>query len=107
VQVSATGAYVRDFELIWNGRTFRLTWTEAEGARLRHAQTALTRLGSRVVYDGPSSALLRATLVNGATNIDNTSLPNIPTPPITAANRNHGYGWGRVNLRRPCPHPRR
>jgi hypothetical protein len=40
-----------------------------------------------------------ATLINGATNIGYTALPNLPTPPITPANRNHGYGWGRVNLR--------
>src|SRR5215213_830380 len=99
VQISTSGADVREFKLIWNGRTFRLTWTETQGGRLRHMQTALTRHGSRAVYDQPSSALLRATLINGATNIDNTSLPNIPTLPITAANHNHGYGWGRVNLR--------
>ena len=85
--------------MIWNVRTFRLTWTETQGGRLRHMQTALTRNGSRAVYDLPSSALLRATLINGATNIDDTPLPNIPAAPITAANRNHGYGWGRVNLR--------
>ena len=85
--------------MIWDGRTFRLTWTETQGGRLRHMQTALTRNGSRAVYDLPSSALLRATLINGATNIDDTPLPNIPAAPITAANRNHGYGWGRVNLR--------
>ena len=98
-QVSTPGANVREFKLIWNGRTFRMTWTEAQGGRLRHMQTALTSYGSKEVYNQPSSALLRATLINGATNINNTSLPNIPTPPITATNRNHGYGWGRVNLR--------
>jgi hypothetical protein len=99
VQISTSGADVREFKLIWNGRTFRLTWTEVQGGRLRHMQTALTRTGSRVVYDLPSSALVRATLINGATNINATPLPNIPTAPITAANRNDGYGWGRVNLR--------
>src|SRR5215204_5403475 len=99
VQISTSGADVREFKLIWNGRTFRLTWTEVQGGRLRHMQTALTRTGSRVVYDLPSSALVRATLINGATNINATPLPNIPTAPITAANRNQGYGWGRVNLR--------
>ncbi|MDQ3222687.1 MAG: hypothetical protein M3Q75_04320, partial [Gemmatimonadota bacterium] len=99
VQVSTPGANVREFKLIWNGRIFRMTWTEAQGGRLRHMQTALTRHGSQEVFSQPSSALLRATLINGATNIANTALPNVPTPPITAANRNHGYGWGRVNLR--------
>ncbi len=99
VQISTSGANVRDFKLVWNGRTFRLTWTETQGGRLRHMQTALTRHGSREVFNQPSSALLRATLINGATNIAKTALPNVPTPPITAANRNHGYGWGRVNLR--------
>ena len=99
VQVSTSGADVRDFKLIWNGRTFRLTWTETKEGRLRHVQTSLTRHGERQVFDLPSSALLRATLINGATNIDKTPLPNIPTPPITSTNRNHGYGWGRVNLR--------
>ncbi len=99
VQINTPGANVREFKLIWNGRTFRLTWTETQGGRLRHMQTALTRHGRQEVFDQPSSALLRATLINGATNIANTSLPNFPTPPITAANRNHGYGWGRMNLR--------
>jgi serine protease AprX len=99
VQVSTPGADVREFKLIWNGRTFRLTWTETQGGRLRHMQTALTRHGSQEVYSLPSSALVRATLINGATNINNTVLPNVPRPPITAANRNHGYGWGRMNLR--------
>ncbi|HEX2729731.1 MAG TPA: S8 family serine peptidase [Rubrobacteraceae bacterium] len=99
VQISTTGADVREFKLVWNGRTFRLTWTETQGGRLRHMQTALTRTGNRAVYDLPSSSLVRATLINGATNINATPLPNIPTAPITAANRNQGYGWGRVNLR--------
>jgi serine protease AprX len=99
VQISTPGANVREFKLIWNGRTFRMTWTEAQGGRLRHMQTALTSYGSKDVFSQPSSALLRATLINGATNINNTSLPNIATPPITATNRNHGYGWGRLNLR--------
>lgn len=99
VAVSEAGADVEDYELIWNGRTFRLTWTETRGGRLRHMQTTLTRQGGRIIYEEPSSALLRATLINGATNLDKTALPNIPTPPITPANRNHGYGWGRLNLR--------
>jgi hypothetical protein len=90
---------VADFKLIWNGRIFRLTWTEIENGRIRHVQTAITRQGSLQVYEHPSAALLKATLINGATNINNTTLPNIPVAPITAANRNHGYGWGRVNLR--------
>jgi hypothetical protein len=90
---------VADFKLIWNGRIFRLTWTEIENGRIRHVQTAITRQGSLQVYEHPSAALLKATLINGATNINNTTLPNIPVAPITAANRNDGYGWGRVNLR--------
>jgi hypothetical protein len=32
-------------------------------------------------------------LINGATNMNQTSLPNLSHDP------NHGYGWGRVNLR--------
>ncbi|HEX2172452.1 MAG TPA: hypothetical protein VHL09_08400, partial [Dehalococcoidia bacterium] len=88
-QISRPGADVGGFHLIWNGRTFRLTWTEIQGATIRHLQTALTRQGSQVVHDQPSAALLRATLINGATNINNTVLPNV----------NNGYGWGRVNLR--------
>jgi hypothetical protein len=41
----------------------------------------------------PSSALIRATLINGATNMQNTNLPNVGNNP------NDGYGWGRLNLR--------
>lgn len=82
-------ANVLDFKLIWNGRAFRLTWTEVEAGRLRHKQAGLTRLGSRAIHDQPSAPLLRATLINGAVNINNTQLPNV----------NDGYGWGRINLR--------
>jgi hypothetical protein len=89
IQVSKTGADVQEFKLIWNGRSFRLTWTEVESGKIRHMQTALTRQGSQAVFDQPSSALLRATLINGATNLNQTSLPNLA----------NGYGWGRINLR--------
>ena len=85
-----------EFRLTWNGRTFRLTWTEVEAGTVRHMQTALTRHGSQVVFDEPSAALLRATLVNGATNILRTELPNLNQPPPGLTS---GYGWGRVNLR--------
>jgi hypothetical protein len=44
-------------------------------------------------FQQPSSALIRATLINGATNIRNTNLPNVGNAV------NDGYGWGRVNLR--------
>ena len=95
-QVSRAAVDVQEFRLIWNGRTFRLTWTEVEGTTVRHVQTALTRHGSQAVFEEPSAALLRATLVNGATNILRTGLPNLsqPAPGLTS-----GYGWGRVNLR--------
>ena len=95
-QVSRAGVDVREFALVWNGRTFRLTWTEVEGDITRHMQTALTRHGSHAVYDEPSAALLRATLVGGATNILRTDLPNLdqPAPGLTS-----GYGWGRLNVR--------
>jgi subtilisin family serine protease len=95
-QVSRTGVDVREFRLVWNGRTFRLTWTEVEGATVRHVQTAVTRHGSSAVYEEPSAALLRATLVNGATNLRRTELPNLDQPPPGLTS---GYGWGRVNLR--------
>jgi serine protease AprX len=110
--VSGAGADVQAFQLVWNGRSFRITWTEVEGGRLRHMQSALfvPRLAGldaagnpRVpTYDEPfqepSAALVRATLINGATNLRNTRLPNVPQ---TGAlhNPNDGYGWGRVNLR--------
>ncbi len=95
-QVSRVGVDVGEFRLGWNGRTFRFTWTEAEAGTVRHMQTALTRHGSQAVFDEPSAALLRATLVNGATNILHTELPTLdqPAPGLTS-----GYGWGRVNLR--------
>jgi len=51
-------------------------------------------------FQQPSSALLRATLINGATNIRRTALPNVPSAAAGPAfNPNDGYGWGRVNLR--------
>lgn len=96
---SAAAADVQEFQLIWTGRTFRLAWTEVEAGRLRQMQQALTvpRPASGARFDAPfqqpSSALVRATLVNGATNIANSALPNV------GAGVNDGYGWGRVNLR--------
>jgi hypothetical protein len=39
---------------------------------------------------------VRATLVNGATNISGTALPNVN---VAGGNLADGYGWGRVNLR--------
>lgn len=95
-QISRASVDVAEFRLAWNGRTFRLTWTEVEAGTVRHMQTALTRHGSQVVFDEPSAALLRATLVNGATNIMRTELPNLNQPPPGLTS---GYGWGRVNLR--------
>jgi hypothetical protein len=97
--LSAAAADVERFQLVWNGRTFRVSWTEVEGGRVRHRQRgiAVPRRASGARYDAPfqqpSSALVRATLINGATNIRNTALPNV-------GNDVHdGYGWGRVNLR--------
>jgi hypothetical protein len=62
-----------------------------------HRALAVPRVAGGARYDAPfqqpSSALLRATLVNGATNMANTALPNVG-PGV-----NDGYGWGRVNLR--------
>jgi hypothetical protein len=103
-QVSADNVDVEDYKLIWNGRTFRLTWTERDPSPAnRQMQTALTRHGSQIVFDAPSAALLRATIINGATNIDNTSLPNLRTPPgpggVRPPSGVGGYGWGRLNLR--------
>jgi hypothetical protein len=115
-QVSSTGADVQDFELAWNGRTFRVTWTESyrdqefvfDGElfrlqptepRVRHLQAAIAvprkpgPPGYGRAYEHPSSALVRATLINGATNLRRTALPNVGN------NVNDGYGWGRVNLR--------
>lgn len=89
LQVSGDTPNVRDFKLVWNGRVFFITWTEEEAGVLRHRHTMVNRHGSQRAYDLPSAALLRATLVNGATNIASTPLPNAPA----------GYGWGRVNLR--------
>jgi hypothetical protein len=97
--VSAASTDVKRFHLIWTGRAFRITWTEVEGGRIRHMQRAIAvpRVAGGVRYDAPfqqpSSALVRATLINGATNIRNTALPNFGN------NVNDGYGWGRVNLR--------
>ena len=98
-QVSEADADVQDFELLWNGRTFRITWTEKRDTKIRHMQTALAvprkpgPPGYDRSYEHPSAALIRATLINGATNIRRTTLPNQGNDP------NDGYGWGRLNLR--------
>jgi hypothetical protein len=99
-QVSATGADVLNYHLVWNGRAFRVTWVEVVNGKLRHMQTALmvTRQQNEPntydrPYHHPTAALVRATLINGATNIRHTQLPNVGNNP------NDGYGWGRLNLR--------
>lgn len=85
---SLTG-FVQDFRLTWNGRIFMLAWTEQELGRLKQRCTLINRRASQDAYALPSAALLRATLVNGATNLTPASLPD----------RTSGYGWGLVNLR--------
>jgi len=87
--LSSAGSRVQDFKLVWNGRVFLLNWVEEENGHLHHRYTVINRHGNQIANDIPSAALLRATLVNGATNITLGPLPD------TAA----GYGWGRVNLR--------
>jgi hypothetical protein len=89
--ISSATADVLDHTLVWTGRYFWLTWVESEGGVLRHCQTAITRTGSRMAYDAPSAALLRATLLNGATNF----VAPAASPPNAAA----GSGWGRLDLR--------
>lgn len=97
--VTTAGVDVQRFHLIWTGASFRVTWTELAGTNLLHRQRglALPRPASSARYDAPfqqpSSALIRATLINGATNLRNTALPNFGN------DVNDGYGWGRVNLR--------
>jgi len=97
--VTTAGVDVQRFHLIWTGASFRVSWTEIDGANLLHRQRgiALPRQASSARYDAPfqqpSSALIRATLINGATNLRNTALPNVGN------DVNDGYGWGRVNLR--------
>jgi hypothetical protein len=104
-QISRTGADVRAFQLVWGGRSFRVTWTETEGAVIRHMQSAgavprtAPAAGFDRPYRHPSSALVRATLINGATNVRNTPLPNVPTTVAATHNPHDGYGWGRVNMR--------
>jgi len=99
-QVSAAGSDVLNYQLVWNGRTFRVAWVETAGGKLRHMQTnlAIPRQQTQTnTYDHPfnhpSAALVKATLINGATNIRRTQLPNVGNNP------NDGYGWGRLNLR--------
>lgn len=94
VQISDDDADVIDFELAWNGRTFRLYWTEKVGTAVKHRHTAITRYGVRNVHSIPSAALLRALLINGATNLQGAALPQLGAN--TAVD---GYGWGRLNLR--------
>ncbi|HMW23113.1 MAG TPA: hypothetical protein PKC59_06735, partial [Burkholderiaceae bacterium] len=97
--VTAAGVDVQRFHLVWGGAAFRITWTEVDGGQLLHRQRGLSvpQPASGARYDAPfqqpSAALLKATLINGATNLRNTALPNIGN------NVHDGYGWGRVNLR--------
>ena len=115
---------MEDSELVWNGRTFRIAWTETRRDQefvfsgnifvlqstepnVRHLQAAVAvprkpgPAGYARSYEHPSAALVRATLINGATNIRHTALPNIGNDP------NDGYGWGRLNLRQSlAPLPR-
>ncbi|HEX8294284.1 MAG TPA: S8 family serine peptidase, partial [Pyrinomonadaceae bacterium] len=98
-QLSADDADVQSFQLVWNGRGFRVSWSEVADGKLRHRQTALVvpRLQGGAPFDEPfkqpSAALVRATLVNGATNMQSRALPSLGPAP------NDGYGWGRINLR--------
>ncbi|WP_198321005.1 S8 family serine peptidase [Azohydromonas aeria] len=85
---SGTGR-IRDFRLAWNGRVFLLAWTEEEGGRLRQRCTLVNRQAGLGACALPSAALLRATLVNGATNLTPAPLPDLAA----------GYGWGRINMR--------
>jgi hypothetical protein len=89
LQLGSVGARVQDYRLVWNGRVFMLAWTEEQVGRLRQCVTLVNRHATQQAYDLPSAALLRATLINGATNITPGPLPD----------RAAGYGWGRVNLR--------
>jgi hypothetical protein len=105
-QLSAGSADVQSYHLVWNGRAFRAAWTEREGGRIRHMQRAIAVprtpppvRGFDEPYQHPSSALVRATLINGATNIRGTALPNVPSTAPATHNPNDGYGWGRLNLR--------
>ena len=97
--VTTAGVDVQRFHLIWTGASFRVAWSEADGANTLHRQRgiALPRPASGARYDAPfqqpSGALIRATLINGATNLRSTALPNVGN------DVNDGYGWGRVNLR--------
>jgi hypothetical protein len=104
-QISRAAADVKAFQLVWCGRSFRVSWTETEGTVLRHMQSGVAvprtapAAGFDRPYQHPSSALVRATLINGATNIRNTPLPNIPVTAVATHNPQDGYGWGRVNMR--------
>lgn len=98
-QVNEAGGDVQDFRLVWTGRSFRIVWSEVRGGRMRHLQRSLIvprQQGMVNAYDQPfqhpSSALVRATLINGATNLRNLALPAV-------GNLHDGYGWGRLNLR--------
>lgn len=97
--VTAATVDVQAFHLIWAGASFRITWTEIDGPVQLHRQRAialpLPASGARydAPFQQPSAALVRATLINGATNLRGTPLPNFGN------DVNDGYGWGRINLR--------
>ena len=94
LKISHDNANVIDFELAWNGRVFHLYWTEKVGNDVKHRHTAVTRYGGRQVHSIPSAPLIRAILINGATNLQAAALPQVGAN--TAVD---GYGWGRLNLR--------
>ena len=87
--LSTPSARVQEFKLVWNGRVFMLFWAEEEAGQLRLRAALVNRHASPQAYALPSAALLRATLVGGATNLTPGPLPDVAA----------GYGWGRVNLR--------
>jgi len=87
--LSTAGSSVREFKLVWNGRVFFLDWVEEENGHLHHRCTTVNRHANQIANDIPSAALIRATLVNGATNFTGATLPDLA----------NGSGWGRVNVR--------
>ena len=91
----------RDKEFVFNGEIFVLQPTEP---KVRHLQAAIAvprkpgPAGYARSYEHPSAALVRATLINGATNIRRTALPNIGN------DRNDGYEWVASTYANRWPH---
>ena len=98
-RISPAGQEVLSFDLAWSGRHLHVAWTDRDAGGIRHRWCALAlpdehgRGGFWHPFDRPSAALVRATLVNGATNLADRALPA-----FDGSSADSSYGWGRLKF---------